>query len=532
MGRVLTNQFSLAYAVQSAFGTTTTSAGDWKLLEPNEVTNFGPTITTVARRPISKIRGARKGTVTDLDAAVEFSADLTLDSFIDFIEGFAFSTAVNSEVRLFPTAVDGTNDEYDVAAITDASKLEFNTANYATLIYARGFSNAANNGLKQLDADVADSAVAVGVTDTGLVDETVTANTQLATIELAGFRSLAGASDLTWDWDAPVAGQATLTSAVDVTDWSQFGLQPGMFVHIGSPDGSGGVTNAFENAAANDMFGYARIVSLGTGTIVFDKVDAALQFDDSGAPTTAVDLLFGMFVRPVNTDAADYLERVFIFEGGWPNLFETTPPTPVASPDGFEYLVNCYCNQFGWELPLTDKSTATFAFVATDAETPVNNASRRGGADTPLEPVATTALNTSSNITRLRITDVDESGLTTDFKNLTFTINNNVSPEKVLGTLGAAYINIGDLIVTIEGNILFTEPTVVNRIRNNTTVTMETIVETDDGAIITDIPAMTLGNGGRELPVNESVQLALTGEAFIDPVLGYPFGISILPIAP
>lgn len=534
MGRVNTNNFSLSYAIQSAFDVFTTSAGDWKLVEPNEIANFGPEITTVSRTPISNIRGARKGTITDLDAGVEFTADLTLDSFLDFIEGFAFSTAVNADLTMTPSAVVASTDAFTVTALTaaQANKLEFSASEYATLIYGRGHAETGNNGLFSIDADIATSATAVSVAES-LTDETATA-TQNNSIELAGLRSLAAAADWTWAWEPVNSNEAVLTSAGDITDFSQFGLQAGMFVHIGSPDGSGGVTNAFENAAANDMYGYARIKSINTtgGTITFDKVDAALQFDDAVAPSTAVDLMFGLFIRNVAVDSSEYLERVFLFEGAWPNLFETTPPTPVANPDGFEYLKNCYCNQFAWTLPLTDKSTATFSFVATDADSPVDNASRKTGADAPLDPVQTTALNTSSNITRLRITDVDETGLTTDFKSLVLTIGNNVTPEKVLGVLGARFINLGNLAVTIEGNILFTSALVPARIRANTTVTMETIVSTDDGAIITDLPSMTLSGGGRELPVNESVQTALTGEAFIDATLGYVFGVSVLPYAP
>jgi hypothetical protein len=533
MGRVLTNTFSLSYAIQSAFDVFTTSVGDWKLLEPNEIQNFGPEITTVSRNPISKIRGARPGTITDLDAAVEFTADLTLDSFLDFIEGFAFATAVNADLTITPSAVVASTDAYTVAALSaaQADKLEWASAQYATLIYARGHSDSANNGIKSLDADIATSAVAVTVAE-ALVDETPSA-TQNNSIELAGLRSLAAAVDFTWTWDSGTK-QATLASAADITDFQQFGLVPGMFVHIGSPDSAGATVNGFENAAANDMVGYARIVSVSAtaGTIVCDKVDAALQFTDGTAPTTALDLLFGIFVRPVAVDSSEFLERIFLFEGAWSNLFETTPPTPVANPDGFEYLVNSYCNQLAWSLPLTDKSTVTFAFVSTDAQDPVDNASRKTGASVPLVPVQDAALNTSSNITRLRVTDVDETGLTTDFKALTLTINNNVTPEKVLGVLGARFINIGNLAVTIEGNILFTSPLVPARIRANATVSMDTIVKNADGAIVTDIPSMKLGGGSRELPVNESVQLTLTGEAFIDPVLDTVFGITIFPIVP
>lgn len=522
MARVLTNNTGFAYASESTLGTQPTSG--WKTLEPNAINTYGATITTVARNPISKQRARRKGTVTDLDSTVEFEADFTYDAFNDFIEGFCFATGVNADMHIAVSSVATMADEYTVAALSaaQAAKLEFSAAEYATLIYGRGFNNAGNNGLKVLDTDVATSATAIPVSE-NLVDEgSPPAN---ARVELAGLRSLAGASDWTWDYDATTE-TAQLISAADITDFTQFGLTPGQFVHIGSPDGSGGVTNAFENGAANDMFGYARIRSIDAtgGTITFDKLDAALKFDDLVAPTTAVDLLFGDFIRNVAVDASDYIERSFHFEAAWENLENPGPG------DEYEYAAGNYCNTLAFNLPLTDKATVTAGFVGTDTQ-PAST-TRATGASSALDPLGTAALNTSADILRLRITELDETGLTTDFKNVTLTLNNNVTPEKVLGTLGAAFINAGNFEVNLEAQLLFTDSDVSSAIRNNTTVTMDFRVKNDDGAIYFDIPEMTLGGGDRELPVNESVLLNLTGEAYNDATFGASIGVSSFPVVP
>lgn len=537
MGRVLTNNFSLAYAIQSAFNVFTTAAGDWKLIEPNEVPNFGPTITTVARTPISKIRGARKGTVTDLDAAVEVDADLTLDSFIDFAEGFAFSIAVNSDM-VFPPRLgnraalegDATATGYTIpsATVPQAAKFQFTAAGPISLVFARGYLVTGNNGLKELTADVAPAATEIPVA--GNAVETAPSN---ATVEMAGMRAEAGDLAIT-----VAAGIGTLTSgngaSVTPIDFTTLGLTVGQTIHVGGLTS----TNQFAGAGPILSFGFARITSIAAGTLLLDKVDLTLITSDgtddgAGGVEVATDLLYGRFIRNVAVDATDFNERVILFEGSFPGLFDTDPPS-LPEPDGFEYVLNSFCNQMAWTLPLSDKSTVNFSFVGTDAEPPVDNNSRRVGADTPAEPLETTALNTSSDIGRLRILDdgVDVAGLTTDFKSLVVTINNNVTPEKVLGKLGARFINVGNLAVTIEGNILFTSPNVIARIRNNATVTFDFIVSTDDGAIVVDIPAMTLGGGARELPVNESIQVALTGEAFIDPVLGTVFGMSLFAVVP
>lgn len=521
MGRVLTNNTSLSYAIESSLGVQPTSG--WKLVEPNSINTFGATITTVARSPISNLRARRKGTVTDLDSAVEFEADLTVDSYNDFIEGFAFATGINADMHIAVTDAQTTTDVYIVAALTaaQADKLEFAAAQYATLIFARGFTNAANNGLKEVDADIATSATAISVAE-NLVDEAAPPGN--ARVELAGLRSLAGASDFTWDYDAGTE-TAQLISAADITDFSQFGLMAGQFVHIGSGT-AGAVTNAFENGAANDMFGYARIRSIDTtgGTITFDKLDAALKFDDAVAPATAVDILFGDFVRNVAVDHADFVERSFHFEAAFVNLENPGPG------DEYEYAAGNFCNQLAFGLPLTDKATLTPGFVGTDAEQA--STVRATGANAPLLPLGTGAFNTTSDILRLRITEIDETGLTTDFKNVTLTLNNNVSPEKVLGVLGAQFLNTGNFEVNLEAQLLFTNSDVTGAIRANRAVTMDFRLKNDDGAIYFDIPELTLGGGDREFPVDESVLINLTGEAYNDATFGASIGVSTFPIVP
>lgn len=522
MGRVLTNNTCFSYTIETALGVAGT---DWFLLEPNTVNRFGAVNTTVARSPISKSRQRRKGTVTDRDSAVELEEDLTLSSFLDFIEGFCFATAINIEMDIastaVSTAVSTASDEYTVAALTaeQADKLEFSTGEYATLVYGRGFINAENTGLKVLDADVATGATAIGVSE-NLVDEPVApANAQ---VELAGLRSLAGASDWTWTWD-PVALTGTLTSAADIADFTQFGIAVGMRCHVGSPDGSGGITNAFENAAPDDMFGYATVKSFATNSIVFENVDEALRFTDADAPATAVDLLFGKFIRNVDTDATDFLERSFQFEALYTNLQNPGPG------DEYQYAKGNYCDTTTFNLPLADKATISFGFIGTDTDDPTTT--RKTGAENAEEPVMTQAFNTSSDIATLRIEDLDETGLTTDFKSLSITLNNNVNAEKVLGTLGAKFMNYGNFEVDLEAEMLFTNSAVMNRITENATVSLDFVIKNDDGTISVEIPSMTLGDGALNLEVDSSVKIRTTGQAFEDPVLGYSVGVTVFSVS-
>jgi hypothetical protein len=518
MGRTLTNNTSLAYAIQQSFGVLGASPA-WKLLEPNSISQFVPTITTVPRGPISPSRQRRKGTITDLDSSVEFEADLTLDSWLDFVEGFIFAQATNhrlaSGALRQAVAADATlpiltTEGYSFSALASAIPV-------GALVFTRGFDvNAVNNGLKEVTASNT-TEVEVDGGASGILDEDP-GNTGFATLETAGFRF----TDLAWDDTAK-----TLTSAT--VDPSTIGLTPGQLIYVGGLT----ATEQFTNGTA-----WARVVTVGSGVgqpITVDKVtnDLGTGLDGGGNEAAdAVDLLFGQFIRNVPVSDGSFLERYFQFEAGWPNLYETEPPTPVANPDGFEYALDNLCNTLGINTPGQDKATFTANLVGTDTEPPVDNASRKTNASTPAEPVQTTAFNTSADFARLRIQDVDENGLTTDLTEMTTTLGNGVTPEKVLGVLGARFLNYGNFEVDIETVALFSSPLVIARIRSNTTVTMDWILENDDGVIGIDIPSMTLGNGGRDLPVNESVKVNLTGQAFLDPVLGTSIGVSTIPVIP
>jgi hypothetical protein len=494
MGRVLTNNISLAYAIEETLGVLPASP-TWKTLEPNGINTFGASITTVARSPISKSRQRRKGTVTDLDSAVEFDGDMTLDHFIDFVEGFMFSSLVGQVVAV-PTAVTGAaTDEYTVPAMAAAIPA-------GHLVYARGFAVSANNGLKVVDAGGTTTTVPV---TTDLDDEASPPdNCELA---VCGVRSAAG--DLEVD---VTAGVVTITSTV--LDFTTLGLYAGQMVWVGGD----AALNRF--TTANNK-GFARVVSVAANALVIDKTGQTWATEAGAAQE--VDIYFGRFVRNVSVDDSDYLEQSYQFEAAYPNL-------GAGGADEYEYAKGNYCNTLGFELPLTDKATLALAFAGTDTEPP--DTTRATNADSPIEPLQTAAFNTSADIARLRIQQVDEVGLSTDFKSLTFNINNNVSPEKVLGQLGAKFMNTGNFEIDIEAQLLFTDGDVVAAVRDNTRVTMDFSIRNDDGAIVVDVPSMTLGDGSREYPVNESVLINTTAQAYGDATLGYSVGISFFPYAP
>ncbi len=492
MSRVNSNNVSLSYALEETIGVLPASP-TWKRLEPNSIGKFGSEITTVPRNPMSANRNRKKGTITDLDSGVEFEADLTMEVAYDFMQLFCFAAA-NGPVRFGPQETD------DVTAVTATGYTV--DANGAvpdnTLIYARGFTNAANNGLKV----TAGTSTATEVKTTGLVAEaSPPAN---ATLDVCGVQGASG--------DLVIDANGDLTSTV--LNFTTLNLTVGQVIWIG------GTTTGTKFATAADT-GFARITAIAANELTLDK-KATTFVADAGTGKT-VQLFFGKFIRNVSVDDADYYEQSIQFEGAYPDL-------EAVGTDAYEYALGNYCNEITFNLPLADKATVSFGFIGTDTDDPT--VTRATNAAAAILPEQTVAFNTSADIARLRITEVDETGLSTYFKELKLTINNNVTPEKVLGTLGAVFMNTGKLNVDVEAKMLFTNKAVPAAIRANTTVTIDFSLRNEDGAIFFDLPAITLGGGDKEFPENESVIINTPATAFEDPTLGTSIGISLFPYAP
>lgn len=520
MGRVLTNKTGYAFVRETALKTPDTTG--WRTLEPDEVTKFGNEYKQAARDPISKNRQMRKGKTTDLDSGVELKVDLVMSHFLDFVEAYLFATSTNLDT-VFEGA-NATTSGYTISAATaaQAAKFQYTAGGPISLVKARGYATAANNGLKPLSADLASTDTTLQVS--GNATETAPTN---AIVELCGIRAEAG------DLALAVSGTTgTLTSgnnaATNNIDFTTLGLTVGQKVHVG------GLTSTyrFGSTAAGDgtrSYGYARVTAIAAGTLTLDRLEATLVASDgtddgnSGTLVTT-DLLFGRFIRNVAVDDSSFLEASYHFEQSLPNLAS-------GGSTAYKYARGNYANEWNLELPLADKAMMTMGFVGTDTQNPTTT--QATGASSAIEPVKVSLFNTSSDIARLTIMEVDETGIVTDFKNLTLKISNGITTDKVLGTLGAKYMNTGNFKVELDSEVIFTDDSVPGIIRAGTEVGLAFVLyEETDGAIAVDIPAMTLGDGSENLPKNESVKLKLTAMAHMDSTFGTSLGVSTFPVAP
>lgn len=507
MGRVLTNGTSVTYAVESTLGTLPGSP-TWRTVEPNDLPSLGSDISKVVRDPISKDLQMRKGDVSDLDSGIELPLDLTYSHMTDFVEGFVAATAVNSDMVFEGGNAVSTGFTIASATTAQAAKLQFTTGGYASLVYARGYANSANNGLQVLSADVATSGTEITVSG-GLTAETAPTN---ALVELCGIRAETGDLSITVS-----SGVATITSgnngASNNIDFTTLGLTVGQWVHVG------GLTSSNQFSAGA---GYGRVKTIAAGTLTCDKLDSTLA-TDTGASET-IDLLFGRFIRNVSVDDAAFLARSYQFEVGFDGL-DTDNSTM------WEYIKGNYASEVSIETPLTDKATMSITFVGTDTDNPTDT--QKTNADSPISPVADNLYNTTSSFKRLpRIANTSNVDLTDCFKTATININRNVSPEKCVGTLGATYMNYGMFEVSVEGDVVYSNSALKTSVRANSTVTLDWGMGNDQGGIFFDVPSATLDDGGYTFTKNESTTISITANAFKDATLGTSLSVSLFPVVP
>lgn len=486
MGRVSTNNTSIEYTREESLGVLPTSPV-WHLIEANDISTYGASISTVARNPISKDRQGRKGAITDLDSTVELPVDVTMSAIDEFVPPFLFSSW--SDIGEF-TSTEITGSGITVSANGDLAE--------GTLVNIVGSIYSENNGLKVVEAGSTTTNIAI----TGLTPATG----DDIKVMVAGVR---GAED-----DIVITDASTISSTT--LDFTTLGIEVGSYIFVGGSETANHFATS-TNAGVN--YGFCRVRAVSANAITIDKTGGTFIADTGTGKS--IDIYYGKFVSNVSTDSDKFAEQSYQFEIAYPNLGD-------SGDTGYEYAKGNYANQITLDFPLADKATMTPNFVGIDTTEPTFT--RATG--THVSPFRRGAVNTSSDFARIRLVGDDASALSAYVKSLTLTINNNVSAEKVLGTLGAVFMNVGSLAVTSSMEVLFTSDQIVSAIRNNATLTLDVAVKNDDGAVVFDIPSLTLGNGSKVFSANETVRLTVDGTAFGDDVLNTSMGVTSMAYVP
>lgn len=495
MSQVQTEGVNLAVVPEATLGAAVPPTTGWYNLQPNSLGSLGPQMKKVPRDPISKNRQKQKGILVDMDSTVSWEADVTKD-IVDIFHAGMFMSAVKhnggkGQTVYRPTAVTATG--YTVPAAGDYA-INF-------MVIARNFSTAANNGLKTLIV----GSTPTEIKTSGLVAEAAPPAT--AMVEICGFQGVAG--------DIGIDASGNLTSTASVfTSW---GLQVGQWIRL--CDLAAGAAFAFANTA---YVGFARVKAIAAGLITLERRSWTVGAADAGAGKT-IRVFFGRWARNVASDHADYATPSFAFEVTYPNL------GGVGVPE-YEYPLGNHVDEWVWNLSLTDKATVQMMFTGTSTADPAS--ARMVGPSTAANPTTNLAVSTSTDLSRLRISNVDETGISTDFQNIKITFANNVEPQKQLGTLGAVLLNVGKFEVTVEADCIFTSDSVVKAVRDNRTCSMDVVMRNGDFGALIDVSSMTIDSTDRKFETNKSVMISAKSTGFQDAVTGFTCGMTVFPYLP
>jgi len=457
----------------------------WVQAEPNSYPDFGPEFSLTPRNPINNSRQRKKGVITDLDVNGGYNTDLTQKNEQDRMQGFMFADFRRKGEELV-TAVDvdaGNPDEYEVAL----------TAGFfvGSLIQGQNFANSANNAVNVVTVIDTDAAVEVG---DGLL---VTEASPPATAQIVVVGNQAGSGDLDVDdtGDIPAITSSTL-------DFTTLGLIIGEFIFVG-----GDLTAEKFVTVANN--GYKRIRSIAANRLEFDKSDATMV-TESGAGLT-IRLFFGRVLKNETGDSGLIKRRTYQQERTLGAPDDSLPAEIQA-----EYIIGSVPNQADFNFTAAEKITVDFGYVGIDHETKDGPTSLKSGTRPVLDDAD--AFNTTSDFSRFKLAVVTPGveaptplfAFMTDF---TLTINNNISPDKAIGCLGAFDVTVGTFEVSAALEVYFADVASIESIRNNDDVTLDYALFKDNAGIIFDLPLIALGDGKNNVEQDQAIKLPLTADA-------------------
>lgn len=485
--KIDSNITGLAYAEEAQLGLLPGEGGlggtpVWYRLEPNSYNDFGGEIVTVAPNPINPSRQRRKGVTTDLDAAGGINHNLTFQNLTNLMQGVMFAD-IRRKGRRTVTAVDidgGNPDEYEVAT----------TAGFVvnSLIKGTGFTNSANNGLNVVTAITAD--VSVEVATGQLVAETPPTG---AYIDVVGHQAVSADLNVVVSGDLPALSSATL-------NFTTLGLVPGQWVFIGGDTAPTRFVNAVNN-------GFKRIRSVAANLLTFDKSFSPM-IAETGTGLT-IRLFYGDVLR--NETGALIKRRTYNVE----RLLGAPDDSNLAQIQS-EVLKGAVANEFSLNIPSAELVNIDMSFVATDNE---QRDSVTGPKQTSVQTFpAAKEYNTSSDIGRIRLSTVSQTdeapaALFAYVTEATITINNNVTPNKAVGVLGAFEVTAGTFTVSGELTAYFSTVAATQAVRNNADVTLDVSFVKDNTGIVFDLPLIALGDGRLNVEVDQPITLPLTTDA-------------------
>jgi hypothetical protein len=293
-----------------------------------------------------------------------------------------------------------------------------------------------------------------------------------------------------------------------------------MWVWVG-----GDPTNAALGFATTAYRGFAQILTLAAHLVTLKRRQWTVGAADTGVGKT-IDIYWGRWLRNVAIDNADYLESSYQLE-------LSLPGAAAAGATAYKYMQGAYVDQFEINAPLASLITSTITFCGARGTDP--GTARATGASTATPPLQQQAWNTTSQLLRKpAIYDPGnaEAVVSNAVMSWKLLLNNNVSPQKQQGTLGAQSEIVGKCIVGLDLEVFYVQTDVELAIGDNRTLMFDVGLRNGDGGLLFDIPSFMLDEGDLKFPANGPVTLSPKVEAFRDGTYSYTLGMSIFPYLP
>lgn len=479
-----TNRVALAKVRETTFGVIPTSPAFKAIRQTSSGLNANPkTVIT------SEIRSDRQ--VTDLilvgeDAGGPVGGELAFSVADDDLEE-ALQGAWSSSPSITVVTLDTEISDVTTTTITVSAGGAAFVAGMLTLTQA--LPTAANNKLARVNSSTATTIVYPAATFSA--DAVIPVG---ASVRQVGFQ---GASA---DIAAVTSGGNGLTSTV--LDFTTLGMVPGEWVKVGDGD----TANLSFATAANN--GFCRVSAVAAHKVTFDRVPTGWTADAGTGKTISV--FTGDFLVNGSTKRSNTIERQYLDH----------------SPVTYEYMRGMTLNTLQVEAKQQAIATYTKNYLGRDAYLPSPMVRVSGASDVAAPTYG--VLNTSSNVGRIGF---DGSTITGPnyVMSAQFTVNNNIRAQQAIGSIGAVGTGNGEFTVTGQLETYFGDPSIYQKIINNTLTSFDLRVGRSDGnreSLLVDFPSIKMSSGSPSVSgKNQDVMIQAGFQAIMDATRGYTMSV-------
>lgn len=475
-------------------------------VDVNEYGDFGSNQELLSRRVISQRRRRLRGDIVSEEVNAGFTLDFTPTMITHLMPSIMLTDPFEqpSKGTVFDAglSVAGTPVDYDIGA--DAAAAGWGVGH---LLYAEGFTNPGNNGLKEVTGiDGTTIEVSGLVAEASPPDEAV--------IRAVGVQFGAAELDV-----VKSPGQYPVLSIVSGSlSWSNFRVEPGSRIFIGGT----AAANRFVGAANN---GWARVLSVSPTALTLDRVDGGADDDTDMSSETGTGLSIQVFL----SDKISDVQLTDALYNRISNFIERRlgEPNPVGSPGIIqtEDLLGTVSSTAVISVENQSKSTVEVEFIGieSDEHTGAVNDERTTDGETILSVPESGFLNNSSHVVRSLLSRYTGDGdgapdvLINFVSEYEISLSNNASIIPAVGRKTGFDVNTGDFIADVSLTNYFTSIETRKAIRANDRIQFELAWQRAFNgrqvAVMLDFPSCSLGGGQVEAEIDQVMSQPLTVEA-------------------